>query len=148
VYADLIAVMRRRTYLLAAGSAVCCASPASHAGTASSSGNRADDTGEDRCARPDIVVSDCEFVSDGRCVAVTGTARNQTDRTLEYVEATARFLDTRETQVGEGFDSTTALTAGGAWAFECLFRGPEPRATAHYEVSVRSGSGGRISVPW
>lgn len=97
-------------------------------------GSGGGDTGQ-----PDIEILDHSFYQEEFTSGVRGTAVNNTDSELSYVEANARFLDANGTQIGEGLDNVSDLAAGREWEFDCMFLGDDPSRIEEYEVEVSEG---------
>jgi len=89
--------------------------------------------------RPDVEILSDEFYEEEFTAGVRGTAVNNTDRELSYVEATAVFLDSEGTQIGEGLDNVSDLAAGREWEFDCLFTGSDSSRIDTYEIEVSTG---------
>jgi len=99
-------------------------------------GNRGDGGGNDQ---PDVEILNHEFYEEEFSSGVRGTAVNNTDSELSYVEATATFLDADGTQIGEGLDNVSDLAGGREWEFECMFTGQDESRIEEYEVEVSTG---------
>ncbi|MUV90388.1 hypothetical protein GJ629_11150 [Halapricum sp. CBA1109] len=84
-------------------------------------------------------ILDHSFYQEEFTSGVRGTAVNNTDGELSYVEANATFLDADGTQIGEGLDNVTDLAAGREWEFDCMFLGDDPSRIAEYEIEVSEG---------
>jgi len=89
--------------------------------------------------QPDVEILNHEFYEDEFTVGVRGTAVNNTDSELGYVEAEAVFLDSEGTQIGEGLDNVTDLAAGREWEFDCMFTGQDESRIDSYEIDVSTG---------
>ncbi|ELY77932.1 FxLYD domain-containing protein [Natrinema gari] len=95
------------------------------------------DSGDDN--QSDVEILDHEFYSEEFSSGVRGTAVNNTDSAIGYVEATATFLDSEGTQIGEGLDNVSDLAAGREWEFDCMFTGQDASRIEEYEIEVSSG---------
>ena len=98
--------------------------------------NSGDGGGNDQ---PDVEILSDEFYEEEFQSGVRGTAVNNTDSELSYVEATATFLDSEGTQIGEGLDNVSDLAAGREWEFDCLFTGQDESRIDTYELEVSTG---------
>jgi hypothetical protein len=105
-------------------------------GSNSGNGNSGNSDGGDQ---PDVEILNDEFYEEQFQAGVRGTAVNNTDSELSYVEATATFLDSEGTQIGEGLDNVSDLAAGREWEFDCLYTGQDPERVDSYEVEVTTG---------
>jgi hypothetical protein len=74
-------------------------------------GNGGGDSGSGN-DQPDVEILEDLFYEEEFSAGVRGTAVNNTDSELSYVEATATFLDEEGTQIGEGLDNVNGLVAG------------------------------------
>lgn len=97
------------------------------------------DSGNGGSDQPDIELLEHEFYQEDFTEGVRGTAVNNTDSELGYVEANAVFLDESGTQIADGIDNVTDLAAGREWEFECLFLGSDASRIDRYEIEVSSG---------
>jgi len=101
-----------------------------------------DSTGDDGngdTGQPDIEILEHSFYQEEFSSGVRGTAVNNTDSELSYVEANATFLDANGTQIGEGLDNVSDLAAGREWEFDCMFLGEDPSRIEEYEIEVSEG---------
>lgn len=98
--------------------------------------NSGDSGGNDQ---PDVEILSHEFYSEEFSSGVRGTAVNNTDSEIGYVEATATFLDSEGTQIGEGLDNVSDLAGGREWEFDCMFTGDDASRIEEYEVEVTTG---------
>jgi hypothetical protein len=98
--------------------------------------NSGDGGGNDQ---PDVEILEHEFYEEEFSAGVRGTAVNNTDSELSYVEAEAVFLDESGTQIGDGLDNVNDLAAGREWEFDCMFLGDDASRIAEYEIEVSSG---------
>ncbi|PSQ43805.1 hypothetical protein BRD17_05385 [Halobacteriales archaeon SW_7_68_16] len=89
--------------------------------------------------QPDVELLNHEFYEEEFSAGVRGTAVNNTDSELSYVEAEAVFLDESGTQIGDGLDNVNDLAAGREWEFDCGFFGDDASRIAEYEIEVSSG---------
>ena len=89
--------------------------------------------------QPDVEILNHDFYSEEYQSGVRGTAQNNTDRELSYVEASAVFLDAEGTQIGDGLDNVSDLAAGRKWEFDCMYLGSDPERIDSYEVEVSNG---------
>ncbi|MFC4407979.1 FxLYD domain-containing protein [Haloarchaeobius iranensis] len=112
-----------------------------NSGGDSNSGNSNDGNSGDGGSneQPDVEILNHEFYEEEFSSGVRGTAVNNTDSEISYVEATATFLDSEGTQIGEGLDNVSDLAAGREWQFECMFTGQEESRIEEYEVEVTTG---------
>jgi len=110
-------------------------------GDTSGNSDNTDDGGaaNDNNDQPDVELLDHEFYEDQFSVGVRGTAVNNTDSELSYVEAEAVFLDESGTQIGDGLDNVNDLAAGREWEFDCMFLGNDESRIDSYEIEVSSG---------
>ncbi|WP_050031461.1 FxLYD domain-containing protein [Natrinema altunense] len=95
------------------------------------------DNGDDN--QSDVEILDHEFYEEEFQSGVRGTAINNADRELSYVEATATFLDADGTQIGEGLDNVNDLAAGREWEFDCMYTSQDASRIEEYEVEVSVG---------
>ncbi|MDL0144692.1 FxLYD domain-containing protein [Halobacterium salinarum] len=102
----------------------------------SSNGNSDNSGGNDQS---DVEILSHEFYEDEFSVGVRGTAKNNTDSELSYVQAEAVFLDESDTQIGEGLANVSDLAAGRKWEFDCMFLGDEPSRIDTYEIELSTG---------
>lgn len=102
----------------------------------SNNGNSGDGGSNDQ---PDVEILSHEFYSEEFSSGVRGTAVNNTDSEISYVEATATFLDADGTQIGEGLDNVSDLAGGREWEFDCMFTGQDASRIEEYEVEVTTG---------
>ncbi|SEO63939.1 hypothetical protein SAMN05216388_101611 [Halorientalis persicus] len=102
----------------------------------SNEGNSGDGGGNDQS---DVEILNHEFYEEEFSSGVRGTAVNNTDSELSYVEATATFLDADGTQIGEGLDNVSDLAAGREWEFDCMFTGQDASRIDDYEIEVTTG---------
>lgn len=107
-----------------------------NSGGDSNDGNSGDNGGNDQ---PDVEILNHEFYEEEFSSGVRGTAVNNTDSELSYVEATATFLDADGTQIGEGLDNVSDLASGREWEFDCMFTGQDASRIEEYEVEVSTG---------
>ena len=98
--------------------------------------NSGDSGGNDQ---PDVEILSDEFYEEEFQSGVRGTAVNNTDSELSYVEASAVFLDADGTQIGEGLDNVSDLAGGREWEFDCLFTGDDASRIDTYELEVSTG---------
>lgn len=89
--------------------------------------------------QPDVEILSDEFYEEEFSSGVRGTAVNNTDSELSYVEATATFLDSEGTQIGEGLDNVSDLAAGREWEFDCMFLGDDASRIDTYELELSTG---------
>ncbi|ELY72635.1 hypothetical protein C487_18266 [Natrinema pallidum DSM 3751] len=94
---------------------------------------------DDDSDQSDVEILDHEFYDEGFQSSVRGTAVNNADRELSYVEATATFLDADGTQIGEGPDNVNDLAAGREWEFDCMYTSQDASRIEEYEVEVSLG---------
>jgi len=104
----------------------------------SDNGNN-DNSGNGGNDQPDVEILNHEFYEEEFSSGVRGTAVNNTDSELSYVEATATFLDADGTQIGEGLDNVSDLAGGREWEFDCMFTGQDAGRIEEYEVEVTTG---------
>ena len=102
----------------------------------SNDGNSGDGGGNDL---PDVEILNHEFYEEEFSSGVRGTAVNNTGSELSYVEATATFLDSEGTQIGEGLDNVSDLAGGREWEFDCMFTGDDASRIEEYEIEVSTG---------
>jgi len=102
----------------------------------SNDGNSGDGGGNDQ---PDVEILNHEFYEEEFSSGVRGTAVNNTGSEISYVEATATFLDSEGTQIGEGLDNVSDLAGGREWEFDCMFTGQDASRIDTYEVEVSTG---------
>ena len=133
--------LNRRRYLATLGTtasalalAGCSESDSGDSGSGDSNGG--DSGGNDQ---PDVEILSHEFYEEEFSSGVRGTAVNNTDSELSYVEATATFLDSEGTQIGEGLDNVSDLAGGREWEFDCMFTGQDASRIEEYEVEVSTG---------
>lgn len=137
----------RRRYLATVSAAVGgvalagCSDDEGDAGAGGADGDGGDGDGGsgDGNGSPDVEILDHEFYQEQFQSGVRGTARNNTDRELGYVEAEAVFLDENGTQIGDGIDNVTDLAAGREWEFECMYLDDDPERIDSYEIEVSTG---------
>ena len=112
-----------------------------NSGGNSNSGNSNDENSGDGGGndQPDVEILNHEFYEEEFSSGVRGTAVNNTDSELSYVEATATFLDSEGTQIGEGLDNVSDLASGREWEFDCMFTGQDAGRIEEYEVEVTTG---------
>jgi hypothetical protein len=112
----------------------------SDSGNSGDGGNNNDgNSGNGGNDQPDVEILNHEFYEEEFQSGVQGTAKNNTDSELSYVEATATFLDADGTQIGEGLDNVSDLAGGREWEFDCLFTGDDASRIEEYEVEVSTG---------
>jgi hypothetical protein len=141
--------MNRRQYLTTTGAAVsalaltgCLSDDSSDSGEGNTDDSNDDnsnggDSSNDN--QPNVELLNHEFYSEQFSSGIRGTAVNNTDSELNYVEATAVFLDDDETQIADGLDNVTDLAAGREWEFDCVYLGTDPDRIARYEIEVSEG---------
>ncbi len=149
--------MNRRQYLTTTGAAVsalaltgCLSDDSSDSGEGNTDDSNDDNSngGDDSASnggdssnhdQPNVEVLNHEFYSEQFSSGIRGTAVNNTDSELNYVEATAVFLDGDGTQIADGLDNVTDLAAGREWEFDCVYLGTDPDRIARYEIEVSEG---------
>lgn len=88
-----------------------------------------------------LTVTEHELVeSEFGSAKITGVVKNNTDRTLDYVQATAKLLDESGAQLGTAMTNTTDLEAGARWKFE-IVTGKDYANVANYELTVKNTVG-------
>lgn len=70
---------------------------------------------------------------DETMLAVDGVLRNTSDRPLSYVEASAQFLDSSNTVIGESLTNLTPLLSGGGWKFRIDYYSEQDRPASDVE---------------
>lgn len=140
--------MKRRKYLASIGAAAsglalagCGENNSGDTGGGDANNNNQDsgDAPGESDNQPDIELLEHTFYEETYSAGVRGTAVNNTDNELSYVEAKAVFLDEDGTQIGDGLDNVTDLAPGREWEFDCVYLGEDPGRIAEYEISVSSG---------
>lgn len=145
--------MQRRKYLAAIGATVsgltlagCSEGDSGDSGSGNVNDNGGDNSGGDSNSgnsgsndQPDVELLDHEFYEEDFSSGVRGTAVNNTDSELSYVEANATFFDSEGTRIGDGVDNVTDLAGGREWAFDCLFLGEDASSIEEYEIEVTTG---------
>jgi len=127
--------LNRRRYLATIGTTVSALTLAgcSEDDSVDSGNGSSGDGGNDQS---DVEILNHEFYEEEFSSGVRGTAVNNTDNELSYVEATATFLDSEGTQIGEGLDNVSDLAAGREWEFDCMYTGQDDSRIEDYEVEV------------
>jgi hypothetical protein len=141
--------MQRRKYLATIGATVSglalagCSEDDGDSGGGDADGNSGDsdsgNSGDGGNDQPDMEILNHEFYEEEYSSGVRGTAVNNTDSELSYVEATATFLDSEGTQIGEGLDNVSDLAGGREWEFDCMFTGQDASRIEEYEIEVSTG---------
>ena len=141
--------MQRRKYLATIGATVSglalagCSEDDGDSGGGDAGGNSGDsdsgNSGDGGNDQPDMEILNHEFYEEEYSSGVRGTAVNNTDSELSYVEATATFLDSEGTQIGEGLDNVSDLAGGREWEFDCMFTGQDASRIEEYEIEVSTG---------
>ena len=112
----------------------------SDSGNSGDGGNNNDgNSGNGGNDQPDVEILNHEFYEEEFQSGVRGTAKNNTDSELSYVEASAVFLDADGTQIGEGLDNVSDLAAGREWQFECAYLDSDADQIEEYEIEVTTG---------
>jgi hypothetical protein len=148
--------LNKRQYLTTTGAVVsalafagCSGDDSSDSDGGSTDGSNGDDSnsgdsntnGGDSSSddQPNVELLNHEFYREQFSSGVRGTAVNNTDSELNYVEATAAFLDNDGTQIADGLDNVSGLAAGREWEFDCVFLGTDAERVARYEIEVSEG---------
>jgi len=134
--------MQRRKYLATIGAtvgglALAGCSDSTSGDSASSNGDNSGNGDGDN--QPDVEILSHDLYQEQFTSGVRGTAVNNTDSELSYVEANVTFLDSEGTQIGEGLDNVSDLAAGREWEFDCMYTGQDSSRIADYEVEVTTG---------
>jgi len=143
--------LNRRRYLTTLGAtatslalAGCSSDDSGDSSEGNANGNSGDSGGGDSgngggSNQPDVEILNHEFYEEEFSAGVRGTAVNNTDSELGYVEATVTFLDSEGTQIGEGLDNVSELAAGREWEFDCMYTDQDPERIDTYEIEVSTG---------
>lgn len=108
-------------------------------GNGGDSGSGDNNDGNGGGNQPDVEILSHEFYEEEFSAGVRGTAVNNTDSELSYVEAEVVFLDEDGTQIGEGMDNVSELAAGREWEFDCMFLGDDSSRIDTYEIDLSTG---------
>ena len=141
--------MQRRKYLATIGATVSgltlagCSEDDGDSGGGDADANSGDsdsgNSGDGGNDQPDMEILNHGFYEEEYSSGVRGTAVNNTDSEHSYVEATATFLDSEGTQIGEGLDNVSDLAGGREWEFDCMFTGQDASRIEEYEIEVSTG---------
>lgn len=103
------------------------------------SNNGGSEGGNSGNEQSEVEILEHSFYEEQFTSGVIGTARNNTDNELNYVEVNAVFLDGEGTQIGEGLDNVSELAAGRTWEFDCMFLGENSGRIEQYEIEASTG---------
>lgn len=70
---------------------------------------------------------------------VSGMVKNTTDKTLAYVEVTAKFFDANDVRLGEGVWNASDVSAGQKLEIEVMPMFSDTDAIDHYEIEASAG---------
>jgi hypothetical protein len=77
-----------------------------------------------------------EFYSEEFSSGVRGEIENVSGEELSYVEVQVFFLDSDETQIGEGLDNTNDLAADRRWEFDAQYLDTDADRIDTYEIET------------